>query len=87
MLCRITTSMKAFIMAIFIGYADPSAGVFHGQPFEESPLRLYRTEQECLTAARAKAVSLRESARRHPDLAIVHVRIDCVATADTAGTV
>jgi hypothetical protein len=79
--------MKAFIMAIFIGYADPSAGVFHGQPFEESPLRLYRTEQECLTAARAKAVSLRDSARRHPDLAIVHVRIDCVATADTAGTV
>ena len=79
--------MKAFIMAILIGYADPSAGVFYSRPFEESPLRLYATEQECLTAARAKVVSLRESARRHPDLAIVHVRIDCVATADTAGTV
>ena len=79
--------MKAFIMAILIGYADPGAGVFYSRPFEESPLRRYRTEQECLTAARAKVVSLRDSARRHPDLAIVHIEIDCVATADTAGTV
>ena len=79
--------MKAFIMAIFIGYADPSAGVFYSQPFEESPLRRYATEQECLTAARAKVVSLRASARRHPDLAIVHIEIDCVATLDSRGTV
>jgi len=85
--CRITTSMKAFIMAILIGYTDPGAGVFYSRPFEESPRGVYATEQECLTAAREKAVSLGESARRHPDLSIVHIRIDCVATLDTAGTV
>jgi len=79
--------MKAFIMAILIGYADPGAGVFYSRPFEESPLRRYPTEQECLAAAREKAASLGDRARRHPDLAIVHIRINCVATADTAGTV
>ena len=72
--------MKAYIMLIMLLQMDPGNGLPYTTALQESPMEEYSTLNECERAAESKRTDMLKSSRSYPDLAIVNIIIECVAS-------
>ena len=74
--------MKAYIMLIMLLQMDPDNGLPYTTALQQSPVTEYNSLQECERAAELKRESMLESSRQYPDLGIVNILIECVASSE-----
>ena len=74
--------MKAYIMLIMLLQMDPDDGLPYTTALQQSPLIEYTTPQECERAAELKRTEMLKSSRQYPDLMIVNILIECVASSE-----
>ena len=79
--------MKIFIMAIMLGQLDITTGYLYYTPFEENPIRQFKTINECLAASQIRGDNMYKSSLKYPELGIVEIKIDCIEKFDKEGTI
>ncbi|MCG3770838.1 MAG: hypothetical protein JW384_02017 [Nitrosomonadaceae bacterium] len=74
--------MKAYIMLIMLLQMDPDDGLPYITAMQQSPIIEYSTLSECDTASAQKRTAMLSSSLGYPDLMIVDILIQCVASSE-----
>ena len=74
--------MKAYIMLIMLLQLDPMDGLPYITAMQQSPIIEYSTLSECDTASEQKRTAMLTSSLSYPDLMIVDILIECVASSE-----
>ena len=74
--------MKVYIMLIMLLQMDPMDGLPYTTALQQSPMTEYTSLQECERAAELKRTAMLTSSMSYPNLMIVEILIECVASSE-----